>query len=258
MAIPDPVRILTSNDYLFRHFAEIGVGDLFVGRLRFRPGEEGLLHDLALRGLICVPSLLSQLLSRSKTLQARILHQFMPPHTHAVHDPHDLRAVVQQGDSRSAWLTKMNGKNGGMGVCYWRSLEDVHTASVLNTLPYPFVLQRFLEGEIVDLRVIVIGDYVEAYRRSSSGSFRHNLHFGGSSQAVALAGDELDLCRAVMKRGRFPYAHLDLLRSDQGLYCSEINLRGGLHGARIGPDEYRQRIEAVHRRLAAEMGGILP
>jgi len=56
-----------------------------------------------------------------------------------------------------------------------------------------------------------------------------------------------------MTQGGFPYAHLDLLQLDAATtYFSEINLRGGLRGARITSDEYRRRIEAVHHRFIDE------
>ena len=49
-----------------------------------------------------------------------------------------------------------------------------------------------------------------------------------------------------MKQTDFYYAHLDLMVTEGGAsYLGEINLRGGLRGARISPQDYRQRIKAA-------------
>jgi ribosomal protein S6--L-glutamate ligase len=49
-----------------------------------------------------------------------------------------------------------------------------------------------------------------------------------------------------MARGKFTYAVLDLLLTSRGeLYLSEINLKGGLTGARLSQAEFRQRVTAL-------------
>ena len=41
-----------------------------------------------------------------------------------------------------------------------------------------------------------------------------------------------------MKRGKFPYAHIDLLTTEDGHnYLSEIALNGGMKGSRITREE---------------------
>ena len=53
-----------------------------------------------------------------------------------------------------------------------------------------------------------------------------------------------------MERGRFSYAHLDLMLTRGGEYwLTEINLRGGLKGAKISGEVYRQKIETIHKQL---------
>ena len=62
-------------------------------------------------------------------------------------------------------------------------------------------------------------------------------------------------CREIMARGGFPYAHLDFLLAEDGqTHLSEINLRGGIRGAAISPDQYRRRIEELHRKFAEDQG----
>jgi len=204
------------------------------------------------RGVTLVPSALSQALSRSKVLQAAVLGPWMPPSTHAVYDIHQLLEILSAGGplTAGAVITKADRGNAGLGVHYWNSLEDIYTQAGLGSMPFPFVVQPFFQGAR-DVRIIVIGDYVEAYERRNRNSFRNNLHCGGESLPYRLDEKERGVCRAVMERGRFPYAHIDLLLTAEGeAYLMEINLRGGIRGARITPEEYRRRIDERHRRLA--------
>jgi ribosomal protein S6--L-glutamate ligase len=53
-----------------------------------------------------------------------------------------------------------------------------------------------------------------------------------------------------MQRGSFPYGHIDLMVTPQGnSFLAEINLRGGIRGARITPEEYRARLDSCHQQL---------
>jgi len=248
------VAVYTSNDAFFARFADLGPGDLFVGRLRLRPAEELLAADLLHRGVRFYPSLLAQLLSRSKALQARVLGPWMLPGTEVVADIHDLhRAMIRAGGGgrTGAWITKLDRKDAGLGIHKWPDLEAVLNAVTFGSLAFPFVLQPFV-AEARDVRLIVLGDYIEAYERSNPANFRSNLHFGGRSRAVAPSPAMLDLCRTVMARGGFPYAHVDLLLSPGGdVFLGEINLRGGLRGARITACEYRERLARLHAAAAA-------
>jgi ribosomal protein S6--L-glutamate ligase len=61
------------------------------------------------------------------------------------------------------------------------------------------------------------------------------------------------LCRAVMDRGRFPYAHIDLHLGDGGAcHVSEITLDGGITGAIINRAELNRRKQAALERMAEE------
>ncbi len=250
------VTVYTSNDAFFARFADLGRGDLFVGRLRLRRNEELLAVDLLHRGVRFYPSLLSQLLSRSKALQGRLLGSWMVPGTTVITDLHDLHRLIggpatpEPGEAQG-WITKLDRKDAGMGVHKWPDLEAVLNAATFGALPLPFLVQPFI-ANATDTRVIILGDYLEAYERANRGNFRANLHFGGSSRPVTATAPMLAICRAVMQRGGFPYAHIDLLTSPQGeIFLSEISLRGGLRGARITPQEYQQRLAALHATAAA-------
>jgi len=253
LAIPGPCRLLQDNDQLRALYGELGAGDLFIGRLRLRPSEENLVVDLLSRGVTLFPSGLAQLLCRSKAMQATLFAREMLPDTKAIHDLHGLMQLLphyqRQGITRV--VSKRDRANAGLGINLWGSLEEVFNQASLGALPFPFVVQPYYEN-CRDIRVIILGDYREAYWRDNPDNFRHNLHFGGQSSPAVLDEPQLELCRQVMARGGFPYAHLDLMVTpDQGSYLAEINLRGGIRGAAISPTEYRQRIAAIHQHFRA-------
>jgi ribosomal protein S6--L-glutamate ligase len=240
--------IITDNQTLMARLHDLGPGDVVVGRVRVRPGEEGILLYLESRGVRMVPPALAQLLSRSKVMQAAVLGRFMPPLTVPVYTRHDLMEVIalygEKGVGRV--VSKQDRGDAGFGVHLWPDIEAVHNQVCFGRLGFPFVVQPFIEG-CRDLRMIVLGDHVEAYWRENPSGFRNNLGRGGRSRPAEPERGWLGLAELVMRAGRFPYAHIDLLfDAGGGFHLGEINLRGGLHGARIGPEEYRRRLEAIH------------
>jgi glutathione synthase/RimK-type ligase-like ATP-grasp enzyme len=246
--------VIRDNSTLRAHYHTLRAGDIILGRLRLRETEESLVLDLRERGIHLIPSGLSQLASRSKTLQAELFAPFMLPLTRAIHTQHDLiEATSAYGEnSISAVITKLDRRNAGMGVFLWSSLEEVFTHASLGNIPFPFVLQPFEPGSR-DIRVIMLGDYTEAYWRHNPHSFRNNLHHGGKSQPAVLTDEQINLIRQVMARGCFPYGHLDIFVTSKGeSFLGEINLRGGIRGARIAPAEYQARLDAIHQQLLAE------
>lgn len=247
--------IIRDNDSLFSRFQELKAGDIIVGRVRVRPGEEHLLLDLEARGILLIPSATSQLCSRSKVFQARILEGFMVPGTAAVYDMHDLMRLVteygRQGVGRV--VCKLDRANGGLGVLLFASVEEVYSNATLGVLRFPFVAQPYVD-RCRDIRVVLLGEYVEAYQRHNPCNFRHNLHCGGKSMPWEPGEDELVLCRQVMERAGFLYAHIDLLLTpDDEVYLNEINLRGGLRGAVIGQQDYLRGVDLIHSQLLDEL-----
>jgi glutathione synthase/RimK-type ligase-like ATP-grasp enzyme len=120
-------------------------------------------------------------------------------------------------------------------------------------LSFPFVIQPY-QDESRDIRVIILGDYIEAYERINPYNFRNNLHCGGHSTPYELPAQQLRFCKEIMQRGNFPYAHLDLiLTGKDGCHLMEINLRGGLRGAKITGKDYRERLETFHEKLLKKL-----
>jgi ribosomal protein S6--L-glutamate ligase len=139
----------------------------------------------------------------------------------------------------------------GLGVSLWPNLEALVSLAGVQRLPYPLVIQPYLP-EARDIRVVVAGEYAESYERLNPHSFRKNLFQGGFSRPLELAPAHLDFCREIMARGRFPYAVMDLLLNSEGdIFISEISLKGGLKGSRIGQAGFRDKVRRLEEEFAA-------
>jgi len=241
-------RILQDNATIAAEYHSLSSGDILVGRLRLRPGEEHLLLDLVSRGVMLIPSATAQLCSRSKVFQARTLGSYMVPGTAAVYDRHDMLAMVGEYSRKQYGrvVCKLDRANGGQGILLFHSIEEVYSSAVLGTLRYPFVVQPFVAG-CRDVRSVILGKTVDAYTRQNPDNFRHNLHCGGRSAPYELSREQLDWCRGIMGKAGFPYAHLDLLLDPAGnTWLSEINLRGGLRGSSLSQQNYLDAVAAIH------------
>jgi len=246
--------VIKDNQSLFNQYHSLQAGDIICCRIRLKPGEEHLLLNLSERGITAIPSLTSQLCSRSKAFQTRLFSWAMLPGTMVIYTIHDLlRASGHYGTCGfTKVILKQEGKNGGIGVLLFNNIEDIYTQSVAGVHRFPYVIQPFIKN-FRDLRVILLDDYLEAYERINAGSFRHNLHCGGSSRPASLTTEQLQLCHNIMDQGGFPYAHIDLLISeDDATYFTEINLRGGLRGAAIDNATYQEQIDRIQERLCCE------
>ena len=237
--------IRTIND-LRRRYRQLGSGDVVIGVLALRPGEEIKVLDLAERGVAFFPPVLAQLLGRSKVAQAEVLGAYMVPGTCVAYSLADLAAQLPEFQAREAVVAKRDRAHLGLGISLWPSLETLYSLAGLQGLTYPLVVQPFVPGAR-DFRVVALGDYIEAYERVNPHSFRKNLFQGGSSQPAALTPAQQNFCREVMARGRFPYAILDLLLDprDGRPYLSEISFKGGLTGARLSQTEFHRRVAAL-------------
>ena len=239
-------RLIRSITDFRRHYRQLGAGVVIIGVLALRPGEEIKALDLADRGVIFFPPVLAQLLARSKAAQAEVLGEYMLPGSFVAYALADLAGKLPEFQAREAVVAKRDRAHLGLGISLWPSLETLYSLAGLQGLTYPLVAQPFLAGAR-DLRVVVVGDYVEAYERVNPHSFRKNLFQGGSSHPAALTPEQQDFCREVMARGKFPYAILDLLLDPQGgrPYLSEISFKGGLTGARLSQTDFRRLVAAL-------------
>jgi ribosomal protein S6--L-glutamate ligase len=239
---PCSIRSITE---LRRRYAELAAGDLVLGPLAVKPGEEIILLDLHDRGVAFFPPLLAQAVVRAKSAQARVLCGYMLPGTFVAHDLPDLAAHLNDAHMSGPVVSKRDRVHLGLGVSLWPNLETLHSLAVVQPLPFPLVVQPFLAGAR-DFRVVVVGEYSEAYERLNPEGFRKNLFHGGTFAPMEAGPELLSFCRRAMARGKFPYAVLDVLISPAGeMFLSEINFHAGLKGSQLGQAEYRRRVDAL-------------
>lgn len=244
-------RVIRDNATLVAEYENLSAADIVIGRVRIRPGEEHILLDLAARKVTLIPSAISQMCSRSKVFQAKILGKYMVPGTTPVYDRHDIFSLTREYGRKniSKVVCKLDRANGGQGVLLFTSIEDVYNNALLGVLQFPFVVQPYIE-QGKDIRVVVLGDQVEAYTRENPDNFRQNLRCGGTSSPFKLSEDQLLFCRNIMRRAELPYAHIDILIDSKGnVWLSEVNLRGGLRGAILSQQDYLEATEKIHSQL---------
>ena len=248
--------IVRSNRELKDRYDDLRAGDVFIGSLSLKYLKESVLIDLVERGVHCLPSALSQILNRSKTVQAFLLKDWMLPQTLVIHRRPDLISAVTQYNKAGIGpiVSKQDHMHCGHGIRKWDNIETLYSYMALSESSYPFVLQPYLE-DFNDIRVIIAGSYVEAYVRHNPYNFRVNLSAGGESHSCSLDAAKEKFCRSAMERGKFPYAHLDLLVSkNDTYYLSEISLNGGTKGAKISRQELDRKKKSLLEDLANEIG----
>jgi len=246
--------IIRTNLELKERYDELQEGDCFIGVLGLRSLRRRIFLDLLERGVRFFPSALSQSLAGSKVAQALAYGKWMVPHTLVITRRVDLMQAINAYDANGIGpvVTKEDGRHCGFGVHRWDDIEAVYNQASFNTIKYPFVVQPFLEN-YTDVRVIIAGDYCDAYIRENEHNFRMNLSAGGRSRPYDLDEGALSFCREVMARGKFPYAHVDLLvTADKGEYLSEISLNGGMKGARTK----REDLDVLKREILEKMAGL--
>jgi ribosomal protein S6--L-glutamate ligase len=245
--------IITRFSQLIQEYHRLVAGDVFVGLIPSFCMRSALLADLSDRGIRLVPSATAQLLNASKVAQAFLLNPWMVPHTFAVKRRRELLDAIIAYDEMgiSAAVTKADTLHCGLGVRRWDNLETLYSCLAFEDKALPLVLQPFI-SDFTDIRVVIVGDYIEAYRRSNPRNFRKNLAVGGRSTPHVITPAEEKFCRAVMQRAGMPYAHLDLMRmADGAMYCLEIRLNGGIQGARIE----RRALEQLKQARLLELAG---
>jgi ribosomal protein S6--L-glutamate ligase len=243
--------IIRKNMELKERYDKLKAGDCFIGILGFKHLRRRIFVDLIERGVRFFPSALSQTLAGSKVAQALTFRRWMVPHTLIITRRADLMYGINTYSEQGidAVVTKEDSRHCGFGVHRWDNLEAVYNQASFNGISYPFVVQPFLE-DYTDVRTIIAGGYVDSYTRENEHNFRMNLTAGGTSSPYDLEEEQLALCREVMERGKFPYAHIDLLVTRKGQsYLSEIALNGGMKGARIS----REDLDALKKDLLEEM-----
>jgi glutathione synthase/RimK-type ligase-like ATP-grasp enzyme len=245
--------IITRFSRLIREYHRLAAGDVFVGQVPSSFLKSALLADLCDRGIRLVPSATAQVLNASKVAQAFLLNPWMVPHTFAITRRRELLDAISTYNELgvSSAVTKADCLHCGHGVRKWDNLEILYSCLAFDEKAFPLVIQPHVD-DFSDIRVVIAGDYIEAYSRSNPHNFRKNLAMGGHSASYILSTAEEKFCRALMQRAGMPYAHLDLMRLPDGaIFCLEIRLNGGIQGARIE----RRALEKLKQARLQELTG---
>jgi ribosomal protein S6--L-glutamate ligase len=234
-------------------FHQMGPKDVYIGSVAKKHLELPMMIDLLERGVTCLPYCLSQMLCRSKITQAFILNEWMAPLTFAITRRIELLNAISVYNKNGIdqVVTKEDQKHCGHGVRLWNNIESLYSILGLEEASYPFVLQPFLTN-FTDVRVIIVEDYIEAYTRENPYNFRCNLAAGGKSTPYTLTRKQINFCKKIMERGKFLYAHIDLMILENDIiYLSEIALSGGLKGAKIDQHELDFKKQRLLERIAS-------
>jgi glutathione synthase/RimK-type ligase-like ATP-grasp enzyme len=245
--------IVARFSQLIQEYHRLAAGDVFIGQIPSSQLRSALLADLSDRGVRLVPSATAQLLNASKVAQAFLLNPWMVPHTLAITRRRELLEAITDYHKMgvSVAITKADSVHCGHGVRKWDNLETLYSCLAFDEKAFPIVLQPHMTA-FTDVRVVIVGDYSEAYRRCNPHNFRKNLAVGGRCSSYSLNSAQAEFCRTIMERAGMPYAHLDLMLMDDGaMYCLEIRLNGGIEGARID----RQTLERLKQARLLELAG---
>jgi ribosomal protein S6--L-glutamate ligase len=245
--------IITRFSQLIREYHHLAAGDVFVGQVPSSFLKSALLADLCDRGVRLVPSATAQVLNASKVAQAFLLNPWMVPHTFAITRRRELLDAITAYNELgvSSAVTKADCLHCGQGIRKWDHLEILYSCLAFDEKAFPLVIQPHVD-DFTDIRVVVVGDYIEAYSRNNPHNFRQNLAVGGHSATHLLSAAEEKFCRAILLRAGMPYAHLDLMRLPDGeVFCLEIRLNGGIQGARID----RRALEKLKQARLLELTG---
>ena len=234
------MTIWKGKEQLLENLSKVQEGDIYLGAAAQKALPPAVVAYLLQKNVRIMPNLLAQQLSESKCAQAILLNEFMIPLTTPVFRRHDiLRAMIHfQSGGISEVVTKNENMHCGHGVRRWRSLDDAYNQLGFENPFSPVVVQPFVKT-FVDARLIFVGDeLISAYVRESAGGFRKNLALGGNRQPFRPEEDLVAFCQAVMAKGNFPFAHIDVMILPNGaMYLQEIALYGGVKGATITTPE---------------------
>ncbi len=142
---------------------------------------------------------------------------------------------------------------GGQGVM--RATGENELKPVMDTMKsfeQEICLQEFKEHSGTDNRVIVIGDYVTAYSRSSGGDdWRSNISAGGERQKAEMSDEMKDAAIKAARATGFDICGADIINTEDGAYVLEINGSFGIHeeiNELVGADIILRMVERLHKR----------
>ncbi|MBC5792440.1 MAG: RimK family alpha-L-glutamate ligase [Nanohaloarchaea archaeon] len=144
---------------------------------------------------------------------------------------------------------------GGGGEGVMRASSENELKPVMDTMKsfeQEICLQDFKEHAGTDNRVIVIGDEVMAYSRSSSGDeWRSNISGGGERKKAELTEEMKTAALRAARATGFDICGCDVIETEEDAYVLEVNGSYGINEEMneiIGRDVMLLMVERLHER----------
>lgn len=142
---------------------------------------------------------------------------------------------------------------GGEGVMRVSSKNELRPImDAMKSFEQDIVLQEFLEHDGRDNRVIVIGDHVVAYSRSSEGEeWRSNISGGGEREKAELDEEMKKTAKVAARATGFDMCGCDIITQDNEIYVLEVNGSYGISEEMneiIGEDVMLRMVERLHEQ----------
>lgn len=127
-------------------------------------------------------------------------------------------------------IMKTIGGGGGQGVMRATSENELKPVmDTMKTLEEDICLQEYKEHEGTDNRIIVIGDYVTGYQRSSSGDeWRSNISEGGERRKAEITEEIEEVALRSARALGFDICGCDVIDVEGDTYVLEVNGAFGL------------------------------
>jgi RimK family alpha-L-glutamate ligase len=142
---------------------------------------------------------------------------------------------------------------GGEGVM--RATSENELKPVMDTMKsfeQEICLQEYMEHSGSDTRMIVIGDYVTGYGRTSGGDdWRSNISSGGKRTDAEITDEKKRISKLAAKATGFNTCGTDVIDTDQGLHVLEVNASFAISDEMnqiIGEDVILRLVEELHEK----------
>ncbi|MFB6209387.1 MAG: RimK family alpha-L-glutamate ligase [Candidatus Nanohaloarchaea archaeon] len=151
-------------------------------------------------------------------------------------------------------IMKTIGGVGGQGVM--RASSESELKPVMDTMKafeQDICLQDFKDHNGTDNRMLVVGDHVTGYKRSSTSDeeWRSNLNAGGERKEVEITGEMKDTALKAARATGFDICGVDMIQIEDGNYVLEVNGAPGLYeeiNDIVGEDIILRIVERLHER----------
>jgi len=146
---------------------------------------------------------------------------------------------------------------GGQGVMRASSENELKPVmDTMKTFHQDICLQEYQEHGGTDTRIIVIGEDIYAYQRSSNGDeWRSNVSEGGERKETEPTEEMKEAGLKAVKASGFDICGVDVIETEEGVYVLELNSAFGLYKAineTVGENVILRLVERMHERAMTE------